>query len=101
MGLIYTYRFKWIINRHQRKYDALLQGRKFSLHTLSRFGRTLSSRKFLFSFLRLLPKELTKMQQRLGRKQRNELHCIKFHTLLAVVLGPLMRKRNTGAADNC
>jgi hypothetical protein len=31
------------------------------------------------------------MQQRLGRKQRNELYCMKFHTLLVVVLGSLMR----------
>ena len=93
LGLIYTYRFKWIIKRHQRKYYALLQGRKYSLHTSSRFGRTLSLRKVPSSFPHSLLRELKEMQQRLGRKQPNELKCITFHTMLSVVLFPLTLAR--------
>jgi len=101
LGLIYTYRFKLIIKRHQRKYETLLQGRKFSQHTSSLFGRTLSSRYVPSSFSHSLLREHKEMKQHLGNKQRNESYCIKFHTMFVVILFTLMRKRNTSTADNC
>lgn len=101
LGLIYTYRFKWIIKKYQRKSETLLQGRKFSQHTSSRFGRTLSSRKVPSSFSHSLLREHKEMQQLLDTKQRNELYCITFHTMLVVVLCTLMRKRNSSTADGC